>query len=280
MKQIIIEHDVLEEIKKEHLQYCLSKINKKKLKLSYDDCNNLFIENPFNDDFSVKNEYKKFKKKRFDFRQKYKHFRTPASKDQTWYAAKLIEKLNIRVCPYCGQQYFSTITKENGNVVAEASLDHFAAENEYYYLALNLYNLIPVCRSCNCTYKLADDRVIVNPYFEQLEDYIEFSLDNHSIIKYFSDDEDLKVNINIKKHIQRTQDHIDVLKLENRYNYYQNMIKTLIYKKEVMTQNYLDDLTEEINGKKISLEDLILKQDIFDENEPFMKFKLDIWKQL
>ena len=280
MKQIIIEHDVLEEIKKEHLQYCLSKINKKKLKLSYDDCNNLFIENPFNDDFSVKNEYKKFKKKRFDFRQKYKHFRTPASKDQTWYAAKLIEKLNIRVCPYCGQQYFSTITNENGNVVAEASLDHFAAENEYYYLALNLYNLIPVCRSCNCTYKLADDRVIVNPYFEQLEDYIEFSLDNHSIIKYFSDDEDLKVNINIKKHIQRTQDHIDVLKLENRYNYYQNMIKTLIYKKEVMTQNYLDDLTEEINGKKISLEDLILKQDIFDENEPFMKFKLDIWKQL
>lgn len=280
MKQIVVEQQILDEIKKEHWKYCLSKINKKKLRLSYEDCKKLFIESPFNEDFSIKSEYKKFKKKRFDFRQKYKHFRTPTSKNQTWYAAKLIEKLNIRVCPYCGQQYFSTITKENGSVLAEASLDHFAAENEYYYLALNLYNLIPVCRSCNCTYKLADNKIIVNPYFEQLENYIEFSLDNHSLIRHFSDNENLQVKIINKSHLQRTQNHIDILSLENRYNYYQNMIKTLIYKKEIITQNYLDDITEEINGEKISLEDLVLKQDLFDKKEPFMKFKMDIWKQL
>jgi len=63
-----------------------------------------------------------------------------------------IERVNIDVCPYCGRNYIFVVkkpTKSNPNTVVKPQIDHFLPKDSYPYLAMNYYNLIPSCTSCN-----------------------------------------------------------------------------------------------------------------------------------
>lgn len=277
MKQIVIEPQKLEEIKKEHLNYCKQRKNIKILDLSDEDYCNLFIENPFDKNGILKTIYQE-KYSKYKFKNEYKYFRTPHKNSKSkWCAARLIEMLNINVCPYCGQQYFSIIEDKNKKIIAEANLDHYLPISKCQYLALNLYNLIPVCRCCNSTFKLDSDKQIVNPYHIALEDEIGFNLNNLSIINYFINNGIIDFEILNKNASQFVDNHIEVLRLKEKYVYYQSMIKTLIHKKQIFNQNYIQELKPYIS---IDIENLFIRQDLFNDNEPFLKFKRDIWEQL
>lgn len=294
MKNIQISEIELEEIKKIHLEYCTSKV--KNLKLTQEQCRLLFIENPFDEFFRVKPVYDEFKKNKFNFEKQYKNFRN-SKINQKWNGAKLIESLKLNVCPYCSQQYFSIVTVED-RLVAEANLDHYISRNKSTkkskkaksknndgYLALNLYNLIPVCRCCNSSFKLAKEKPIINPYFDSLDDYIKFELDNFSIIDCFLKDEKIKLNIkNMAKGTNKeelTENHINLIKIKDRYEYYQNLIKSLIFKRLLLNNSYISSLDDYLKDIiQTNIENLILRQDIFSDEEPFLKFKNDIWEQL
>ena len=65
---------------------------------------------------------------------------------------KHIERVGLEVCPYCGRNYINTAlhpTKTNPNTEVKPQIDHFLPKGEYPYLALNYYNMIPSCDTCN-----------------------------------------------------------------------------------------------------------------------------------
>ena len=287
MKLINIDEKNLKQIKKEHLKYCKMVLKNANRSISNRDCKLLFIENPFDNDFKILQTYiNTYKDKpEYDFINLYKEFRTPKGEiKKKWCASRLIEKLGVKVCPYCGQQYFGLVVdKDIKNFkISEATLDHFLPKKEYPYLALNIYNLIPVCKTCNSTYKKQHPEIFLHPFFESLQDNINFSLDNITIPNFLLN-KDIDVNIkNVSQNniYERVDNQIKILRLEDRYKYYQDIIKSLIYKRIAFNHPYVQKLSKLLQLANINIEQMLLRQDIFGEDEPFLKFKSDIWKQI
>jgi len=127
-----------------------------------------FILSPVNDmlnrgrffDFSFKNEKKAYedakgeKKKKtaygfFINRMKtiYSGFMQDIDSNGKKNGYWLMEKLNVRVCPYCNRNY--TITIDEDDVQVRPEYDHFYPEVLYPALILSFYNLVPSCPQCN-----------------------------------------------------------------------------------------------------------------------------------
>ena len=287
MKQIKIDEKTIEYIKKKHLEYCKDMLKENNIQVNKLDYKPLFIEYPFDKNLNINPSYEaKYKDKdNHDFRDIYTKFRSPKGEmKKKWCASKLIEKLGIKVCPYCGQQYFGLVpdkdTKEYK--ISEATLDHFLPQKKYKYLALNIYNLIPVCRTCNSTYKNQHSEIFLHPFFESLQDNINFNLDNVTIPNFLlNKDIDVQIkNVSERNIHQRVEDQIIRLRLKDRYKYYQDIIKSLIYKRIAFNHPYVQQLSKLLQMANINIEQMLLRQDIFGEDEPFLKFKSDLWKQI
>lgn len=285
MKQININAETLKYIKEEHLKYCKKVVKKRNIQIKNEDYEPLFIEYPFDNDFNINPSYETTYRGKYDFKDLYTDFRTPKnSMKKEWCASQFIEKLGVNVCPYCGQQYFCLVpdkdTKEYK--IAEATLDHFLSKNKYPYLALNIYNLIPVCKTCNSTYKGRHKEVFLHPFFESFQDNINFNLENITIPNFLLNKEiDIHIKNVSKNNIhKRVEDQIARLRLKDRYKYYQDIIKSLIYKRIAFNHPYVQQLSNLLKLANINIEQMLLQQDIFGEDEPFLKFKSDIWKQI
>lgn len=70
------------------------------------------------------------------------------------------------------------------------------------------------------------------------------------------------------------------MELEKRYNYYQNIIKSTIYKRVKYSKDYISKIAGITHLSTDFIEASLVKQDLFSENEPFLKFKSDIWEQI
>lgn len=70
----------------------------------------------------------------------------------------LVEKSNIKVCPYCNAEEISNL-----NNIRRCEFDHHIAKDDYPILALSFFNLVPVCHTCNHL-KNAYKHSIINPY--------------------------------------------------------------------------------------------------------------------
>ena len=288
MKKITISEEKIKKIIRRHYKYCRLIVKEKNLKIDKEDCKLLFAKNPFDDNFNLKPIYmEKFDhlKAEYDFRNNYTKFRRGSTKESlVWNGVKLIEELGIDVCPYCGQQYFTIVpNKEKSKFkIAEATLDHFLCKKKYPYLALNIYNLIPVCKTCNSTYKNQHKEEFLHAYFESFADNITFEVDKLTLPNIFNGK---KIEVIIKNCApenirKRVDNQISILYLKERYEYFQNIIRSLIKKRIVFNKLYLHDISNFIGMNERDLELLLLQQDIFGDNEPFLKFKSDIWNQI
>lgn len=72
----------------------------------------------------------------------------------------LMEKLGIKVCPYCNASY--TITIHTRAVKVRPEYDHFYPEALHPSLILSFYNLVPSCPQCNHLKKVQE--LDVNPW--------------------------------------------------------------------------------------------------------------------
>ena len=243
--------------------------------------NMLFIDNPFDSNMEIRLQYREiFKDKNDDFgilNHSYKNFRE--YRKTVWCASNYVQKLNLITCPYCGQNYISIIKNKNKRYVLEADLDHYYPKSVYWYLTLNLYNLIPICRTCNSTYKGDNNNHIINPYIEAIEDKITFEFEN--IDNHLLKNENVIVNIKEKAPNNRNLvNHIKMLELKYRYEFYQNLIKSVILKRHKYNDKYLEQVAKIIKQDKVIIETDIIRQDFLSEDEPFFKFKSDLWKQI
>lgn len=89
-------------------------------------------------------------------------------------AYSILRSLNVRVCPYCNRIYTITLpSKEElrpGRKPKKTrpTFDHFYYQSEYPFLALNLFNLVPSCHTCNLNKGTAKAEIIY-PYDEAFE---------------------------------------------------------------------------------------------------------------
>ncbi|WNL26756.1 hypothetical protein QUR76_02605 [Arcobacter cryaerophilus gv. pseudocryaerophilus] len=159
-------------------------------------------------------------------------------------AYKMIEKINLKVCPYCNINYisYSGTNKDKG---IRAELDHFYPASCYPYFAISLYNLIPSCRNCNA---LKSDN-----FSEELMSPFKISKDNDTFkFKYI-----LK-NMNILsldlKTIENSIDKIafdkeiaannKMFHLDTLYQVHKDVVAEIIWKNqnfpEVLRKSYKD----------------------------------------
>ena len=85
----------------------------------------------------------------------------------------LQQQLQVPVCPFCNRIYTTTLFREN----VRPAFDHFFPRSEYPYLAVSLFNLIPICDICNKAKsdhaEIYGKKQIIYPYDESFDDYMD-----------------------------------------------------------------------------------------------------------
>lgn len=285
-------------IRKIHEDYCFNKLELKSRGSSLDvkrkDVKKLCCENPFELNASgdivvdadgcpkIKDDIVRLIKQynkifcSHEFLDLYENFRRYKKE---WNGVFFIEHSGISVCPYCGMNYVILINLGTEKR-AEASLDHYISKSGTEPLALNLYNLVPSCPVCNCNYKKEEKKAIVNPYFSGLEDNMDFVADDIDFYMRCLTDPNYHVSFHIENkavdaHLKTEVDnHNDVLKLNERYGQFQGIAKSVVLK-----YHHFGYPTLELVKKGKMVTNLLLCQDLYDDNEPFSKFKNDIWRE-
>lgn len=79
----------------------------------------------------------------------------------------LQEQLDVRICPFCNRIYTTTLS--DGGI--RPAFDHFYPKSVYPYLAVSLFNLIPICDICN---KSKSNKIVplIYPYDEAFEQHL------------------------------------------------------------------------------------------------------------
>lgn len=136
---------------------------------------------------------------------------------------QILQKLNIRVCPYCNRQYIITLK----NKKARPQWDHYYPKSEYPYLALSIYNLIPSCGICNMAKSDLDTFTspILYPYEQEFGDNVQFALKR-------------KPHTSVSRFVHGQSDNFDII-LANPSH---------VFKKEIeqqMTSLHILDIYEE-----------------------------------
>jgi len=78
-------------------------------------------------------------------------------KFRTEFGREINRMLGFRSCPYCNRAFvFTPIRNKEQKIASRYESDHIFPKETYPYLALNIFNLIPVCATCNLTKNNAD----------------------------------------------------------------------------------------------------------------------------
>lgn len=151
----------------------------------------------------------------------------------------LLERLNLRACPYCNRQY--TFTIKEGRISPE--LDHFKPKASYPELALSFYNLIPSCSTCNHTKLIGD--IDIHPYFKGFNDNCKFILKTKEG-EQASLDWVLKNDVEID--FSNINSNIKVFHLKELYEEHSDYLKEIISKAQAYNASYYDGLIESYRG--------------------------------
>ncbi|HEM2808455.1 TPA: hypothetical protein U0616_000197 [Streptococcus suis] len=190
----------------------------------------------------------------------------------------LIRELGLTVCPYCNRNYINN----RGNKFS-AQMDHFYNKDEYPWLAVSLYNLIPSCGACNLIKRTAN--FTIHPFIKSdVEDNeVKFSYQQTA-----SDD----VKVIISTTDERKGD-IGTIKLEEAYSIHNLDVRNMLLREEKYSKKYREELRQllQTDGgieSQLSLTDdeidrMIYGDVIFEEdikNVSLGKFRKDIYQEI
>ncbi len=198
---------------------------------------------------------------------------------------QFIEKLGLKICPYCGRQHIN-IAKFSGHRVSKPNIDHFLPKSLYPFLGISFRNLIPCCYVCN--------EVANKGNYDPLEPYI--SLYNPYV---FNDDNvTFKGIFNVENEMDVNGYDVDIICNPTTLDKgYKEVLKLLpFYQQEKLkVHDIYIRFTKTTKIYKKFLEDLGIKQDFLDDNarmvighpldgkaseREFYKFKRDLFLQL
>jgi len=217
----------------------------------------------------------------------YKRFRSPSStplltaSGEKYDGFAFCAVLDVSVCPYCNRNYIISLEKSG---IATCELDHFFNKDDYPFLALSFYNLIPACKPCNHI-KSNKTGSYHNPHSKKYSeaDLLKFSVQVTGA-SYLDRLEDLKLAYDVHPVFNDT---FTDLKLQEVYEFHKIYVQDLIKKKHLYSEEYLEQLIAEFGGKLFSSREellgLLLPGYISEDKlalRPFSKLSKDIWEQL
>ncbi|MCJ2372305.1 hypothetical protein [Pseudomonas sp. RGM 3321] len=141
-------------------------------------------------------------------------------KKGSWNAYKLVDRHNLRICPYCQLHHINYHhSGVKGALELRPPLDHFLPKSRYPYLAVSLKNLVPCCHQCNSSIKLDTDpgRGMPNPFDTSTTLNISFHVHRSTITPQTLNIEDLTLHV---KGIGSWINYEAFFRLNERYQWY------------------------------------------------------------
>lgn len=187
------------------------------------------------------NTLSNYKKKKYDYIKDigYRNF---SKKKKEYNAYDLAKSLNVKACVYCNRNYTFTVTKSKKEIL-RPDIDHYYDKESYPILALSFYNLIPSCTECNRTLK-GTTHFNINDYLHPYED----DFNTYAKFNYIYKSKD-EIEIDLRTDDSRTKKVIDAFQLDTIYNEgYQDIVLELIQKREIYSDSYINDLTNQYEG--------------------------------
>lgn len=226
---------------------------------------------------------------------------------------KIIDIINLQVCPYCNRNFIERYSLErNGKNIAyfKGDLDHYYSKDEIPALMLSFYNLIPCCKVCNHEKGKAGLRPFY-PYYDYEEKEYRFSVevyteeDEKDIIHNMPIDDieskrfDSTVWQGISDNFKIVLKGIDetelndcmknsnmLFKLEKKYNHSKDYVKELVRKKyiypEIRKKELLKNFPDIFKDKTDLYETFYSFVDNPEQirNRPLAKLTKDILEQI
>jgi hypothetical protein len=171
--------------------------------------------------------------------------------NRNW-SKSLLEKLGVRVCPYCNRQY--TFTLRNDGI--RPQFDHYFPKSLYAYLSVSLFNLVPSCSICNSkkhalnTYEAKND--LYYPYEDEFGDDVVFQTysDGYDFTYWTgnSNNFDIKLTFKDKKHCNKVENLNKHLKIELLYKQHKDYVKDIIRNAVIYNDSRIYELLEQFPG--------------------------------
>ena len=204
---------------------------------------------------------------------------------------KYFKKIGIKSCVFCNSQLCVTVSSKKNELIAKFQVDHYLNKSEYPCFSVSLFNLYPVCASCNLKkgiHKIDFDLYVDSKdikksnYSFQLEDI------DASVAKYLLDRKSENLSI---KFIEPTppighKSFNEVFSIEGIYETQKDLAEELILKAEIYTKSYKETLVKSFKEifSNTNITNRIIIGNYAEENEihnrPMAKFTQDIAKQL
>lgn len=199
------------------------------------------------------------------------------------YGYQLIDRLNVRTCPYCNRQYvisYEALSKER------PELDHFFPKAKYPMFCLSFYNLIPACHSCN--HVKLERMISVNPYENGFNTSFVITDKrgrklSKSKIFHLTEKE---ICLDFKNPTHDEKQNIEVLGLDAVYNKHKDYVKELIDKTMAYDKFAREALIDAFQGAGYhprQVYDFVWGRHLLDaehEDRPLSKLTKDILDEL
>lgn len=204
---------------------------------------------------------------------------------------KHFSELGIKACVYCNSQLTVVVSEKDKirksnttEYIAKFQLDHYYPKDKYPHLSISLFNLYPVCSSCNLA-KSNNEDVDFKLYADKIEESkFSFELDNKSKALFLlsRNSSDLKIKFKNKF----IEDYIDVFKIDEIYKTQYDIAEEIILKSLIYNGSYRKSLVKEFLKHRVN--DSLFKRFILGNytldseihKRPNAKFMQDIGKEV
>ncbi|MEM8522929.1 hypothetical protein [Flavobacterium sp. PL12] len=213
------------------------------------------------------------------------------------YLRKVYSKIGMKTCYICNAQYALTIEPETHAIgistqqkryIAKFQFDHYLPKSEYPALSISLFNLLPICSSCNT---IKGNREIGIDFLStennKWEGKFTFNILESTLTYFLLDQEPIEIDFIDKYIYPLGLAPISVrYDIKGIYNTQIDLIEELIIRKLKYSETYKDKLSisfpelfKNVNiNERIELGTYTKKEDI--HKRPMTKFLQDIDKQL
>ena len=195
----------------------------------------------------------------------------------------LVDDLGLKTCPYCNRGYIYSTRRGIGKSEPKntCQLDHFIDKGKYPYFALSLFNLIPVCSSCNHS-KLSEN-FIKSPFeIADVDECFKFKLDYAKAD--YTKQEAFQVALEVRdKGFCKQEETLGLTKLYEKHNDigHELFLKQHIYSEErimELCESFPELFSSPNEVRQLVLGSYIDKKDV--GKRPLAKMTRDIMLQL
>lgn len=176
---------------------------------------------------------------------------------------KMLEAMDVNVCPYCNRLYTMTLDGNSGK--SRPQFDHYKNKSKYPYFAVSLTNLIPSCGLCNQS-KRDQNKEVLYPFSDEMGTDVLFRTKPETGLNYLTGSMDALdefsvvldiVNDSLPEALKdKIQNSDKIFNLTELYNKHKEYILYLYWKNYVFTDEYLEGLCEEFPEMFQSFEDV------------------------